>query len=68
VHIAPTEFVRRQIAAVLGDIGADVVKTGMLPTPEVRRWLFCFCMAWYVQDVLLHALLAKQGDPSLGRN
>lgn len=35
VHIAPTEFVRRQIAAVLGDIGADVVKTGMLPTPEV---------------------------------
>lgn len=34
--MAPTEFIRRQIAAVLGDIGADVVKTGMLPTPEVR--------------------------------
>ena len=66
VHIAPTDFVRRQIAAVLGDIGADVVKTGMLPTPEVRRWLFNF-WAWYVQDGLLHALLVKQGGPSPGR-
>lgn len=33
--MAPTDFIRRQIAAVLGDIGADVVKTGMLPTSEV---------------------------------
>ncbi|PSC75210.1 thiamine biosynthetic bifunctional enzyme chloroplastic isoform C [Micractinium conductrix] len=35
VHMAPTAFIRQQIAAVLGDIGADVAKTGMLPTPEV---------------------------------
>lgn len=35
VHVAPVEFIRAQMAAVLGDIGADVVKTGMLPTPEV---------------------------------
>ncbi len=37
VHVAPTEFLRRQIAAVLSDIGSDVVKTGMLPTPEVSH-------------------------------
>jgi len=30
VHMAPPEFVARQIAVVLDDIGADVVKTGML--------------------------------------
>jgi hydroxymethylpyrimidine/phosphomethylpyrimidine kinase len=30
VHMVPPEFVGRQIAVVLDDIGADVVKTGML--------------------------------------
>lgn len=31
----PADLVARQIEAVLGDIGADSVKTGMLPTPEI---------------------------------
>ncbi|KAI3425347.1 hypothetical protein D9Q98_009111 [Chlorella vulgaris] len=35
VHVAPPEFVRAQMAAVLSDMGTDVVKTGMLPTPEI---------------------------------
>jgi hydroxymethylpyrimidine/phosphomethylpyrimidine kinase len=30
IHMVPPEFVARQIAVVLDDIGADVVKTGML--------------------------------------
>jgi hydroxymethylpyrimidine/phosphomethylpyrimidine kinase len=30
VHMVPADFVGRQIAVVLDDIGADVVKTGML--------------------------------------
>lgn len=30
VHDVPAESIRAQLAAVLGDIGADVVKTGML--------------------------------------
>jgi hydroxymethylpyrimidine/phosphomethylpyrimidine kinase len=30
VHMVPPDFVSRQIAVVLDDIGADVVKTGML--------------------------------------
>jgi hydroxymethylpyrimidine/phosphomethylpyrimidine kinase len=30
VHTVPPEFIAQQIAVVLGDIGADVVKTGML--------------------------------------
>jgi hydroxymethylpyrimidine kinase / phosphomethylpyrimidine kinase / thiamine-phosphate diphosphorylase len=33
VHAVPPETVTAQIASVLGDIGADAVKTGMLPTP-----------------------------------
>jgi hydroxymethylpyrimidine/phosphomethylpyrimidine kinase len=35
VHTPPTAFLEQQIDNVLGDIGADVVKTGMLPTAEV---------------------------------
>ena len=32
VHEVPVETVRAQLAAVLDDLGADVVKTGMLPS------------------------------------
>lgn len=35
VHTLPTPFLVEQIDAVLGDLGADVVKTGMIPTAEV---------------------------------
>ena len=34
VHAVPPGVVGAQIAAVLGDIGADAIKTGMLPTAE----------------------------------
>ncbi|DBA77723.1 TPA: hypothetical protein ACH3X2_008416 [Trebouxia sp. C0005] len=34
VHTVPTQHLSDQMEAVLSDIGADVVKTGMLPTPE----------------------------------
>ncbi len=35
VHTVPTQHLTDQMEAVLSDIGADVVKTGMLPTAEV---------------------------------
>ena len=34
-HTVPIQNLKGQIDAVLEDIGADVVKTGMLPTAEV---------------------------------
>lgn len=34
VHDVPVESVQAQLRAVLGDLGADVVKTGMLSSPE----------------------------------
>lgn len=37
IHPVPPEFVERQIAAVLDDIGADAVKTGMLANREIIR-------------------------------
>ena len=35
VHPVPLDFIARQIAVVMDDIGADVIKTGMLGTAEV---------------------------------
>ena len=35
VHTVPTPHLSDQMEAVLSDIGADIVKTGMLPTAEV---------------------------------
>jgi len=35
VHPVPLDFIARQIVVVMDDIGADVIKTGMLGTAEV---------------------------------
>ena len=35
VHPVPPDFIARQIAVVMDDIGADVIKTGMLGTAEI---------------------------------
>jgi hydroxymethylpyrimidine kinase/phosphomethylpyrimidine kinase/thiamine-phosphate diphosphorylase len=35
IHPVPPEFVAAQMAAVLSDIPVNVVKSGMLPTPEI---------------------------------
>jgi hydroxymethylpyrimidine/phosphomethylpyrimidine kinase len=35
IHVVPASFVRRQIDAVLNDIGVDAVKTGMLVNTEI---------------------------------
>jgi hydroxymethylpyrimidine kinase/phosphomethylpyrimidine kinase len=43
VHTIPTQHLSDQMEAVLSDIGADVVKTGMLPTPEVTLLSSSLC-------------------------
>jgi hydroxymethylpyrimidine/phosphomethylpyrimidine kinase len=37
IHAVPASFVRQQIEAVLSDIGADAVKTGMLVNTDIVR-------------------------------
>ncbi|KAI6784751.1 uncharacterized protein J7T54_007844 [Emericellopsis cladophorae] len=39
IHHVPVDFVRKQIDAVVADIGVDVVKTGMLASKEVIEML-----------------------------
>ena len=35
IHEVPTDFIARQMTVVLDDIGADIIKTGMLHSPDV---------------------------------
>ena len=66
VHEVPTGIIAAQIDAVLSDIGADAVKTGMLASSSIIQ-----CVAselqrrpvpWLVVDPVM---VAKSGDPLL---
>jgi hydroxymethylpyrimidine/phosphomethylpyrimidine kinase len=63
IHPVPVEFVRQQLRAVLGDIGADAVKVGMLfsvPLIEtVAAALAEFAIAPVVVDPVM---VAQSGD------
>jgi len=59
----PPEFVGRQIDAVLGDIGADAVKIGMLGSAEVIRTVAERLRAHSMEHVVLDpVMVAKSGD------
>ena len=36
VFAPPPDFLALQLASVLGDVGADAIKTGMIPTAQAR--------------------------------
>jgi hydroxymethylpyrimidine kinase / phosphomethylpyrimidine kinase / thiamine-phosphate diphosphorylase len=66
IHPVPVDFVARQLDAVLSDIGADVVKIGMLYSPElietVARKLGEYRVARIVLDPVM---VAQSGDKLL---
>ena len=63
IHEIPVEMVAAQIEAVISDIGADAIKTGMLPSTEiietVARELNHFRATKLVVDPVM---VAKSGD------
>lgn len=62
----PPEFVRRQLDAVLGDIGADAVKTGMLSTGPIIEAVADGLRAHGVARLVVDpVMVAKSGDPLL---
>ena len=66
VHDIPTDVVTAQIDAVLTDIGADAVKTGMLSSSDIIE---CVCEALEVHGVqrlvVDPVMIAKSGDALL---
>lgn len=62
----PPEFVARQLDAVLGDIGADAAKTGMLSTAGIIRVVADRVRAYGLRRLVVDpVMVAKSGDPLL---
>ncbi len=63
VHVVPDDVVEGQIDAVLGDIGADAVKLGMLPTVGVVKAVARMLRKYKVANVVLDpVMIATSGD------
>lgn len=63
VHEVPAELVRAQVRAVVDDIGADAVKTGMLASPEIVSAVVGLVRELEVEHLVVDPVCAsKHGD------
>jgi hydroxymethylpyrimidine/phosphomethylpyrimidine kinase len=63
IHPVPPDFIGQQLDAVLTDIGADAVKTGMLHNPEVIEVVCNRLSAYGIKKVVVDpVMVAKGGD------
>ncbi len=58
IHVVPASVVRLQIEAVLSDIGADAVKTGMLVNAEIIRAVGGVLRDHAVQNLVVDPVMA----------
>lgn len=66
IHDVPPAFVEAQIEAVLSDIGADAIKTGMLVNAAIVRAVALCLRRSAVRNLVVDpVMLAKGGDPLL---
>ncbi|MBI3979551.1 MAG: bifunctional hydroxymethylpyrimidine kinase/phosphomethylpyrimidine kinase [Chloroflexi bacterium] len=66
IHEIPPADVAAQIDAVLDDIGADAVKTGMLASAPIIRAVVERLAAYRVEQLVVDpVMVAKSGDPLL---
>ena len=69
VHEVPADFVTQQLDVVLSDIGADVVKTGMLASQPIIDAVVKGLAAHDVSRLVVDPVCAsKHGDPLLRRD
>ena len=65
IHEVPADFVARQMDAVLGDIGADAVKTGMMGSPEVIRAVSRKIRQYGISRVVVDPVMVSKGGARL---
>jgi hydroxymethylpyrimidine/phosphomethylpyrimidine kinase len=64
IHAVPVEMLQAQIEAVLGDIGADALKIGMLHSPEVVAVVSWAIRHYGIKKVVLDpVMVSANGDP-----
>ena len=65
IYPVSAEFVGKQLSAVLGDIGADAIKTGMLMTSEVVQVVVKKIKEYNVGKVIVDPVMLAKGGRSL---
>jgi len=66
IHALPPEIVAEQIDTVLGDIGAHVIKTGMLLTPDIVEVVADAIRDYQIEQLIVDPVLyAKDGSTLL---
>lgn len=68
IHAAPVEFVGQQLDAVLSDIGADVVKIGMLFSPDLIATVAGKLQEYGVTRIVLDPVMVAQSGDKLLRD
>jgi hydroxymethylpyrimidine/phosphomethylpyrimidine kinase len=64
IHAVPVDVLKAQIEAVLGDIGADALKIGMLHSPEVVEVVAWAIRHYKIEKVVLDpVMVSANGDP-----
>ncbi|KAG6544521.1 hypothetical protein Mapa_014039 [Marchantia paleacea] len=66
IYPVPAEFLEKQLKSVLSDIGADVVKTGMLPSADCIETLCSVLDLFPVRVVVDPVMVATSGDELAG--
>ena len=63
IHAVPPSFVKEQMDAVLGDIGADAVKIGMLYSDELIKTVSQQLIKHHATNIVMDpVMVAKSGD------
>jgi len=65
IYDLPAEFVGMQIDSVVGDIGVDAAKTGMLSNSDIIRVVSERISRYGMKVVVDPVMIAKSGDPLL---
>ncbi len=65
MHEVPASFVGRQIDAVLSDIGADVIKTGMLVNADIVEIVARKIREYGIKKVVVDPVIQAKGGTSL---
>ncbi|KAK3253210.1 hypothetical protein CYMTET_37526 [Cymbomonas tetramitiformis] len=68
VHVVPCEMVAQQLDSVLGDLGVDCLKTGMLPTPETVRTVSQKLRQYGISKVVVDPVLVSTSGCSLAES
>lgn len=65
IHEIPTATIRAQIAAVMNDIGADALKTGMLASPQVIEAVMAELAPHATVPLIVDPVMVAKGGASL---